>query len=74
MDNTHNGFVIAGLANGQIGCVDMQTGSAAILGNHEAPICKVVWVQEFETILTFGFDYVLKVFSLQNTNGNFQLN
>lgn len=75
IDNNRDGFVFAGLANGQIVCVEKNSRKTMILGSHEAGICKVIWIEEFQTILSFGYDCVLKVFSLNNNiNGNYQLN
>lgn len=34
MDNNPNGIVFAGLANGQIGCVDINSKNAISLGSH----------------------------------------
>lgn len=42
-DITSQMFVIAGLANGEIMMVDMNTNNAMTLGHHEAPICRVFW-------------------------------
>lgn len=75
MDVTPSRHIIVGLATGQVGVIDMKnTNNIGVLGCHEAPICKVVWVEKFETVITFGFDNLAKVFSLKpQNNNNFQI-
>lgn len=75
MDITSSKHVVAGLATGHVGIVDTQNiNNSGLLGMHEAPICKVVWVEKFEVIMTLGFDNFIKIFSLkQQNNNNFQI-
>ena len=39
--------VFAGLATGDIIVVDMAKDQAAKVGAHEAPICKIFWLDKF---------------------------
>lgn len=75
MDVTSSKHVIVGLATGHVGVVDRQNiNNMGLLGTHDAAICKVVWIEKHEVVLTLGFDYVIKVFSLkQSNNNNFQI-
>jgi hypothetical protein len=76
MDITSQRLVIVGLATGQIGAVDLKNfNNVAMLGSHDSTICKVIWLEKFEILLSFGFDNLIKVFSLKNgQNGNYQTN
>lgn len=50
------------------------TNNCMILGNHSAPICKIVWIEKYEVVVSFGFDNLIKVFTLKNQqNNNFQI-
>lgn len=71
MDLTADRLVIVGLATGQIGLVDMKNvNNVLLLGSHAAPICKVVWVEKYEVVVTFGYDCLIKVFTLKPQNQN----
>ena len=76
MDLTDKRIVIAGLCSGQIGMVDMTNiNNVLCLGEHDAPICKVVWIEKFQIVVSFGYDNVIKVFTMspQNNTNNFQI-
>jgi WD40 repeat protein len=66
MDVTSQRLVIVGLATGQIGVVDANNvANVAIVGSHEATICKIIWIEKYEVLLSFGYDNLIKVFKLK---------
>lgn len=67
--------MFVGLATGQIGLVNIKnTKEVAMIGEHDTAICKIIWIENYQILLSFGFDNKIKVFSLQNVqNGNFQI-
>ncbi len=75
MDVTSSKHIIVGLVTGHVGVVDKQnTNNMGLLGTHDAAICKVFWIEKHEVVMTLGFDYVIKVFSLkQSNNNNYQI-
>jgi hypothetical protein len=42
-----------------------------LIGAHDAPICKIFWVEKYNMLMSFGFDSKWKFWNLQNSNGNF---
>ena len=65
-------IVVAGLANGYIVAVDVKnSANFCVIGNHEAPICSVIWVPESAVLCSFGYDCELKIWALTNNNNQF---
>lgn len=65
--------MFAGLATGDIVAVDMGNNQATIIGSHNAAIVEVIWIQQFNILLSLGFDNKLKFWDVNNPN-NFLAN
>jgi hypothetical protein len=67
-----NNLAFAGLSTGDIVAVDMANNQCQLIGNHEGvPICKIFWVDNFNILMSFGYDQKIKFWILANNNGNF---
>ena len=63
-------IVFAGLASGEIFAVDMTNSQSAAIGSHDVPICKLFWVNEYDLLMSMGYDQKIKFWNMQNS-GNF---
>jgi WD40 repeat protein len=68
LDFSADGIIFAGLASGDVVAVELQTSSVVALGNHEAPICGVYWLREKGCLMTLGFDNLIRLWALQQSN------
>ena len=67
-----NSLIFAGFANGDIVAVDPGTNNIIKIGGHEAAICKIYYINNFELLISFGYDNMMRLWTLDsNINGNF---
>ena len=64
-------IAFAGLANGDILCVNMPDNQVMLLGKHEAPISGVFWIREKNCVMSVGIDNMVKFWTLQSNNNSF---
>jgi mRNA export factor len=67
-DFSGSGLLFAGLASGDVLVIEIQSGNYMSLGNHEAPICGIYWVNQFSLLMTLGFDNLIKFWRVQPEN------
>lgn len=63
-------IAFAGLATGDIFAVDMSNNQSAAIGSHDSAICKVFWINEYDLLVSLGYDQKMKFWNMQNS-GNF---
>ena len=69
IDISADGVVFAGIATGDVVAVNIGNNGTAILGKHNAPICKVFWIDKYSILASLGFDNVIKFWGLEPNNG-----
>lgn len=48
--------------------VNIPNGQKAVLGNHDAPICGIFWIEEKGALMTLGFDNLIKFWDIGGQN------
>ena len=70
-------IVYAGLASGHIYAININGGQTVCIGQHEAPICLLKWVDEVSALMSLGYDTNLYFWKIEgggfNRAGQFSL-
>ncbi len=67
-DFNDSGLLFAGLASGDVLVIEIKSGSYMSLGNHDAPICGIYWINQFGLLMTLGYDNLIKFWRVQPEN------
>ena len=60
------GRIFTGCADGSVNYLDMQKNSLTTLGKHKNPCKEVIYHQNYNILLTGGYDGLVKIFDIRN--------
>ena len=64
----NTGRIFTGCADGSVNYLDMQKNSLTTLGKHKYPCKEVIYHQNYNILLTGGYDGQVKIFDLRSAN------